>query len=247
VNADVTKTFVEPKQKPRPELKPFMLPPKSADNERVIAYLQRRGIAKPLILDCISRGLIYQSAQWNNCVFVGYDTNGKARYASMRGTIGDFKRDVEGSNKQFGFLLPAKNGNCDTTAAFESPVDALSHQMLFPNLDIWRLSLGSTALTALTYFLEQHGGVKFVIACTDNDQAGNKAAARIAELQGIIVTRSLPSVGKDWSDTLNSILENSKQSLIGRLETAKQISAELNAFNSQRGINHKRNTYEWRL
>jgi hypothetical protein len=45
----------------------------------------------------------------------------------MRGTIGDFKRDADGSDKRFGFILPPINGGSDTVAVFESPVDALSH------------------------------------------------------------------------------------------------------------------------
>ena len=184
----VSYTYVAPKTKPplKKERPPFALPPRNKDNERVIAYLQERGIAKPLILDCIERGSVYESAKWHNAVFVGRDDNGKAHYATMRGTTSDFKRDADGSDKRFGFVLsPTIGKDSDTVAVFESPVDALSHQILCPDYGGWRLSLGCTALAALANFFERHDDVKNCIACTDNDDAGNNAAKKIADLEGI--------------------------------------------------------------
>ncbi|GHU35029.1 hypothetical protein FACS1894105_02900 [Clostridia bacterium] len=84
------------------ERKPFALPSRNADNKRVIAYLEQRGIDRPLIDECINRRLLYESAIWHNCVFVGRDDKGKARFAAMRGTTGDFKCDAEGSDKRYG-------------------------------------------------------------------------------------------------------------------------------------------------
>jgi hypothetical protein len=193
---------VVPNAKPPPKTKAFALPPRNHNNMRAIAYLQSRGIAKPLILDCIERGSIYESAKFHNCVFVGRDENGAARYASYRGTIGTFQRDEDGSDKQYGFVLPPSNPNSQTVAVFESAVDALSHQTLFPKFGGWRLSLGGTALAALTRFLEVHGEIRQCVVCTDNDKAGESAAARIEELPDIVAVRDLPPVGKDWNDTL---------------------------------------------
>ena len=47
----------------------FALPRRNQDNERVIAYLKSRGIAEPLIHDCIRRGSLYESARYHNCVY----------------------------------------------------------------------------------------------------------------------------------------------------------------------------------
>jgi hypothetical protein len=91
--------------------KPFMLPPRNADNRRVIAYLQERGIALPLIQGCIKRGSLYEDTR-HNCVFVGFDDVGKPRYAALRGTYGDFKGEVPGSDKRYGFLLPPMPREC---------------------------------------------------------------------------------------------------------------------------------------
>ena len=226
----MTYEYVAPKARPPTVRKPFALPPRNSDSERVIAYLQGRGIDRVHILDCIRQGSLYESARWHNAVFVGRDENGKARYASLRGTMGDFKRDADGSDKRFGFALPPTGGG-DSVAAFESPVDALSHQVLFPEFDGWRLSLGCTALAALTNFLECHGEVRNVAVCTDNDKAGNAAAARIAGLPGIAVSRFLPPAGnKDWNDALVALNHANKPSLLGRLEAAKMESAEINSL-----------------
>lgn len=186
------------------ERNPFSLPKRNISNYRVIEYLQGRGIETPLIIDCIKRSLLYESATYHNCVFLGRDDKGKARFAAMRGTMGDFKCDADGSDKKYGFALPPSDTNSDTVAVFESPIDVLSHACLFPDIDCWRLSLGGTALAALTNFLDRHSGIRNCVVCTDNDKAGNTAAAKIAEISSIAVTRDIPPFGKDWNETLIS-------------------------------------------
>jgi hypothetical protein len=201
---------IEPQAKPPPSAKPFLLPPRSKNNLRVISYLQSRGIAKPLILDCIERGIVYESSRYHNAVFVGLDESGKARYATIRGTLAAFCRDADGSDKRFGFCLPPQNAQSAAVAVFESPVDAFSHQMLYPDFDGYRLSLGGTSLLALTHFLELHGEVANCVICTDNDRAGEFVAAKIAELPGITAIRLLPRFGKDFNDTLQAVQKASR-------------------------------------
>jgi hypothetical protein len=203
-----------PARKERP---PLALPRRNGDNGRAAAYLQGRGIDRELILDCVRRGSLYESARWHNCVFVGRDSGGKARFAALRGTSGGFMRDADGSDKRFGFDIPpaAAGGrrpaggraasDSGAVAVFESPIDALSFQTLCPEIDVWRLSLGGTSLAALRGFLERHAGVTVVIACTDNDEAGNMAAAEMAGLPGISAMRALPPGGrKDWNEALQA-------------------------------------------
>ena len=210
VGSEIAPTYtVTPKARPPTERKladgrcPFKLPPRNADNNRVIEYLESRGIGKELIQDCIDRRLLYESAIWHNAVFVGRDERGKARFAALRGIMGDFKCDADGSDKRYGFCLPPNDRECKTAIIFESPIDALSHKMLFPQVDGYRLSLGGTALVSLTHFLETHSDVTDLIVCTDNDAAGNKAAAQIADLPGYRFTRELPpNHAKDWNEYL---------------------------------------------
>ena len=190
-----------------PERKAFSLPPRNVNNTRVIAYLQSRGIERPLIMACIQNGSLYESAKHHNCVFVGRDDNGKARSAFQRGTMSVFKCDAEGSEKCFGFVMPPSNPDSATVAIFEAPVDCLSHksmcnQGLIEPFDGWRLSLGGTALAALKNFLERHTSVKHCLVCTDNDEAGELAASRITEVPGITSERRAPVGGNDWNDGL---------------------------------------------
>jgi hypothetical protein len=190
-----------PKQSP--ERMPFKPPPRNADNDRVIAYLESRGIPKPVILECISRGLLYESGDnRHNCCFIGRDENGKARFCAVRGTRGDFKRDADGSDKRFGFTIPPKSAGSAVLMVYESPIDLLSHTAMLPDFDGWRLSLGGTALTALTRFIGDHPEIRHCAVCTDNDEAGNRAAAEIAEKLQIEVSRSAPPAGKDWNEAL---------------------------------------------
>lgn len=65
--------------RPPPETYPkvFILPEKADNNDKVIAYLSRRGISKTVIDFCIENGFIYQSKEMNNVVFVGFDKDKK--------------------------------------------------------------------------------------------------------------------------------------------------------------------------
>ena len=198
---------ITPNAKPPPERRPFISPLRHKDNNRVIAYLQSRGIDKSVILSCTEKGLLYESANYHNAVFVGKDENNKTRLAAIRSTTSSFKRDADGSEKKYGFTLPPDNPKSREIAVLESGIDCLSHQTLckqgfIPPFDGWRLSLGGTSITALEHFVKQHPEVTHCLICLDNDEAGEIAAAKIAEMPGITTVRVLPVAGNDWNDAL---------------------------------------------
>lgn len=195
-------TKILPKARAPTERHPLVLPLRNQNNERVVAYLMERGIEEPIIRKCIQNGSLYESATWHNCVFIGRDETGKACFAAMRGTSGDFKCDADGSDKRYGFIMSPSSGASDTVATFESPIDAMSYTCLFPDFDGWRLSLGGTAPAALIRFLERHNEVTHCLICTDDDKAGELAAVKIAGIVGIQTTRLAPMQGKDWNETL---------------------------------------------
>jgi hypothetical protein len=208
----------------------FMLPPRNRDNERVIDYLQSRGIDRDIIRDCISRGLLYETATWHNCCFIGRDEHGKAKFAALRGTNGDFKRDADGSDKKFGFVIPPNDGGSHIVKIFESPIDALSEMALtrkFNGVDGWRLSLGGTSLSALTKFLKHHPEIMHCSVCTDNDEAGERVWEQIASKFNLIVIRQAPG-GKDWNEDLMAIrnevkeMQDVRKDIIFRDETYKE-------------------------
>ena len=191
----------------------LLLPRRNKDNYHVIAYLQNRGIDRDLIMDCIRRGVLYESALHHNAVFLGKDANDKTRFAALRGTRGNFKCDAEGSNKKYGFVVPPQNLDAYSNQAnqavmlFESPIDALSHQTLcnrgeLPDFDGWRLSLGGTSTLPVIGFLEQHPNINHCIIATDNDEAGNAFADKMVNKLNMTTERVHPLQGKDWNEAL---------------------------------------------
>jgi len=201
---------VTPNATPPPERIPFDLPLRNGDNKRVIAYLQSRGIDRDLIMDCVERGVLYESKYYHNAVFLGKDEHGKPRFAAMRSTTTRFMRNADGSDIRYGFVLPPNNPNTTSIAACESPIDCLSHMTLckqgyIPQFDGWRLSLGGTSDLALKHFLERHSEVTHCVICTDNDAAGDMIAAKIADMSGITTKRSPPITGKDYNDMLQAV------------------------------------------
>jgi hypothetical protein len=55
------------------EPKKLLLPEKNENNDRVIAYLTRRGIHSTLIDYCIQTRRLYESRDYHNAVFIGFD------------------------------------------------------------------------------------------------------------------------------------------------------------------------------
>ena len=163
-----------PKPKPR---KPFALPKAAFCPGAVVPYLQNRGIDAEIIGVCMDAGVLYESKNYQNCVFVGKDPAGKPRFACLRGTRDNFKLDVEGSDKCYNFCLSAADPACIRLAVAESPIDALSLATLVKRSGgDWReysyLSLGGTAARALLQYLRDHPQITQVSLCLDNDEAG---------------------------------------------------------------------------
>lgn len=172
-----------PQSAPTPP-KPFRLPEADRCAIHVISYLRKRGIDPEILSRCIQNGSLYESRGHHNCVFVGHDRSGKARSACLRGTFGDFKMDVEGSDKRFGFVLPSAGSQSRTLFVAESPVDALSRATLRKlETHDWDktsyLSLSGTSPLALLQYLADHPAVDRVSLGLDNDEAGVKGIERI--------------------------------------------------------------------
>lgn len=170
--------------KPKPP-KPFALPEAGRYGTAAVSYLQDRGIDADIISRCMELGILYESRRYQNCVFVGRDPSGTARFASLRGTHDGFKIDVEGSDKRYGFCLSPAHP-CGCAAVAESPIDALSVATILKMQGAdWQschfLSLGGTAPRALVQFLHDHPEVTQISLCLDNDKAGLVGMQKIEE------------------------------------------------------------------
>lgn len=207
----------------------FEMPLVHTDIERVKAYLMNRGINEKLIDYLWKQGVLYEDAtKYHNCVFIGRDSKGKARYGAIRGISSDFKGDVSGSDKRYSFKISV-NDNADTVHLFEAAIDLLSHVTLeIKNCREWYrddfLSLSGVYVTenkqdiplALKAYLESHPNVKTLCLHLDNDDVGRKATEQIIGVfkNRYTVIDQPPKSGKDYNDYLKNELQKQKKECV---------------------------------
>lgn len=180
---------------PKP-IKPFELPVKDKNNDLVIRYLcEVRKIDKDIVDDFISKGMIYQSANFKNVVFVGYDKD-KPAYAFKRSIFKNFKLDHAGSNKAFSFNYT--NPKSDVLHVFEAAIDLLSYMTLlkmdekdYTKFDYLSLAGASDKIAikseadipiALKAYLERNPNIKTIVFHLDNDEVGIGATSKIISI-----------------------------------------------------------------
>ena len=110
-----------PPDRPCPaSLSDFRLPPPNSDNRTARNYLTTaRRIDEDVTGFFFARGDIYEDAAHHNAVFVGRDEDGIPRYAHSKGTAGNFRLDVKGSDKAFNFCY---RGEGERLFVFEAPM-----------------------------------------------------------------------------------------------------------------------------
>lgn len=166
--------------KPEIKKKEFVLPEKWTNNKRAHTYLTEiRGIDPEIVDVCFEKGLIYESKQFHNVVFVGQkDDDGEVKHASLRGTYTTakklFKGDVFGSDKKYSFAI---DGNGKSIYVYESAIDALSDaSMKKAEGKDWRqphrVTLGGMSDKSLELYLERHPEIVEIIFRLDNDIDG---------------------------------------------------------------------------
>ena len=187
--------------------KPFALPPRNTDDRRVFAYLRKRGIAPQVIRQFLNSGLLYEDAEHHNCVFVGKNSAGQAKYAGLRGTYDrdgkGFRGDVTGSDKHISFALPYDRSS-DQVFVFEAPIDLMSYLTLHRDM-VNAVALCGLYDGALQAYLQAHPEIRRIALCLDADEPGQKAARQLQEkyqLQGYAVVVEKPRCGKDWNEYL---------------------------------------------
>lgn len=188
------------------EEKPFVLPPKNDNMRRVFAYLLNcRGIDREVLYAFVHKGMIYESADYHNAVFVGFDSNGNAKHAHKRGTGSEssYKGNVSGSQPEYSFHW---SGQSDTLYLFEAPIDMLS--FISMQKEGWRqhsyAASCSVSDRVLFQTLKDNPNIRQVVLCLDSDEPGQTAAKRIADklfVQGISSEILVP-YHKDWNEDL---------------------------------------------
>ena len=218
MGAEVPAPYFTTDVKPQEEKshKQLKLPKRNKNCNRVIAYLKSRGIDEVIIRDCIAKGILYESFQYHNVVFVGKDSDGVPRYASCRGTMwgSSFKQDVSGRDKRFSFQLVA-NTPITSLHVFEAAIDLLSYAIYlrYQNHDYRQTNLLSLAgvskgmkklPAALANFLKMHPEIQTIYLHLDNDEVGRSSTTAITQLlqNEYQVIDAHPHTGKDVNDWL---------------------------------------------
>ncbi len=192
------------------------IPRLNSDIQQVKRYLMGRGIDERIIDYCHKEGLLFEDEKYHSCVFLGVDENGTPKFGSLRSTVSDFKRDLDGSDKRYSFKL-CLNDSADTVHIFEAVIDLLSYITLeIKAHSEWYndnyISLGGVYATdnkqdiplALSAYLETHPQLKTIFVHFDNDEIGRKATKQITEAlkDKYEVIDKPPKSGKDYNDYL---------------------------------------------
>ena len=209
----------------------LLLPEKSETNREVIKYLTGRGIDRDLIDACIHRGVLFESLPYHNCVFVGFDEHGIAKYASYRSTNElRLMGEAAGSDKRYSFRTNADGRNLHV---FESAIDLLSYMtVIHEQTGRWiadpMISLGGVYApgsdkticklpVALENMLQNHPEVETISLHLDNDFAGRSATENIS-LQLRCNYKTIdepPPVGKDYNDYLMALCQQGRSRKMG--------------------------------
>ena len=221
-------TFVPKKPIVYPErIKPFRMPNLFSDIQKVKKYLLSRGIDESLVDYCHETGILYEDNKYHNCVFLGRDEKGVPQYGTIRSTDTTFKRELDGSNKEYSFRICGNNS--ETVHLFESAIDLLSYITIqIRRKNDWTredyISLGGVYVTenkqdiplAIGTYLERNKTLKTVFLHLGNDTIGIKAAEQIkwALQDRYVVIDRPPESGKDYNDYLKQLIKEEALSIM---------------------------------
>lgn len=197
-------------QKKQNKKRPFELPAPNKSMKQIFAYLLKaRFLDRDVVKYFVDKGLIYESAKYHNCVFVGIDKNGKARHAHKRGsyTLGDsFKGNVDSCEAEYSFH---HTGTSNTIYVFEAPIDMLSYISL--HKDNWQqhsyVSLCSVSDRAVMQMLKDNPNINKIYLCLDNDLEGIDSDYRIRHNLNQIGYEDVSFIRpkyKDWNEILKA-------------------------------------------
>jgi len=197
-------------QKKQNEKKPFKLPAPNKSMKQIFAYLLKaRFLDRDVVKYFVDKGLIYESAKYHNCVFVGVDKNGKARHAHKHGTytLGDsFKGNVDSCEAEYSFH---HTGTSNVLYVFEAPIDMLSYISL--HKDNWQqhsyVSLCSVSDRAAIQMLKDNPNLNKIYLCLDYDREGIDSDYRIRHNLNQIGYNDVAFIRpkyKDWNEILKA-------------------------------------------
>jgi DNA primase len=177
---------------------------------RVIEYLSGRGISQTLILELISRRLLFQEARTNNIIFPIYDGD-RIVGAEVAGSIPSkrFKGVKSGSKYGYGYNLSFGN-DTNYVLLFESAIDLVSFVDIekthgksltdcrFVSLAGLKENIAEREIAAANADIQ-------VFVCVDNDEAGANFIKELTERYANIKPYLPDKVYKDWNEQIQAM------------------------------------------
>lgn len=202
----------------------FKLPPKNTTYEHIFAYLIKvRRLDQGLVQRMVKENKLYEDIH-RNCVFVGYDQQGVARFAALRGTNTHipFRGNPEGADKQYPFCIAAA-GDGKRLYVFEAAIDLLSYMTLQieQEVDVRKnhyVSLAGYSMIGLQAYLQLHPDITEIYVGTDNDEKGISAYENVLQIYKgkYCIERVSPEPQKDWNGYLCMKRFREELQLMGR-------------------------------
>ena len=179
--------------------------PTNGPYKQLFAYLNKRGIPTELIQILINQGLLYQSKDYNNIVFI----NEERDWAELRGTYTYCNKPFHGiakNSRADGFWSFKTAEETNIAYVCESAIDAISLFLLqkqnASTEDACYISTGGCAKQpAIERIKNKH--MKVILA-VDNDKAGEKSRQRNPDLAALI------PIKKDWNEDWIEYLKGSE-------------------------------------
>lgn len=202
--------------------KMLLLPPHGGSRRHAYAYLSKIRHIDTLIIDYFFISNHLYEDNRNNCVFVSYDEKtGKPDFACRRGTLSDvsFKGDIQGSNYDYCFRLPAPPASVDGKRLYvcESVIDMMSLMTFFLRQGMDKRTLATYHYQALSStqkymaiykYLSLYPEIEEVYLAMDNDRAGREVVEKIIEVakEKNYTQTFIPLLpegeGNDWNDVI---------------------------------------------
>ena len=185
---------------------PLELPKRNDNMRRAYAYLlTKRGIDKDVLNAFAKKGMVYESADYHNAVFVGYDKNGVAKHATFRGTGSEstYRGNAPNCEPEYSFHW---HGQSEKLFIFEAPIDMLSYISM--HKEGWQQHSYAACCgvgdRVMLQMLKDNPNINDVALCLDNDDGGYKATKRIKDklTEMGIKHEVLVPIHKDWNEDL---------------------------------------------
>ena len=226
----------------KPEIKEkpteFIPPEKASTYKNMFAYLvNERMIDNDIISDFIRKGILYQTTSEcikegktytsNNIVFLHKTDNGEVCGASEQGanSFKRFKRNYEGTDKDFGFLYKKGDLPDKIVYLFEAPIDLMSFVQLHPEIENAHfVAMEGLKPTIAEHYIENNW---LVYSCVDNDSAGQAFNNKILNKQ----------MEKAFGGKCEQISISDREPPIEYLE-AEHDGKKINLFLSDEDYNH---------